>query len=165
MSEQKAFLEQVHIKNFLSLRNVTLPFKPLTVLVGPNASGKSNVLSALELLSNIAAVETPPTVEVIQNRLWAGGTDYITFQLHTKVEETTALYELKLNASTDNRFFSEKLSVNNVQVISITKTTILFSSLTPTNKDNQNQNHLLSKSDVSSKMEIFLIKSFSCRIS
>ncbi len=28
MSEQKAFLEKVHIKNFLSLRNVTLPLKP-----------------------------------------------------------------------------------------------------------------------------------------
>ena len=25
MSEQKAFLEKIHIKNFLSLRNVTLP--------------------------------------------------------------------------------------------------------------------------------------------
>ena len=39
MSEQKAFLEKIHIKNFLSLRNVTLPLKPLTVLVGPTASG------------------------------------------------------------------------------------------------------------------------------
>ena len=28
MSEQKAFLEKVHIKKFLSLRNVTLPLKP-----------------------------------------------------------------------------------------------------------------------------------------
>ncbi|MCG8620752.1 MAG: ATP-binding protein, partial [Proteobacteria bacterium] len=47
MSEQKAFLEKVHIKNYRSLRNVTLPLKPLTVLVGPNASGKSNVLESL----------------------------------------------------------------------------------------------------------------------
>ena len=38
MSEQKTFLEKVHIKNYRSLRNVTLPLKPLTVLVGPNAS-------------------------------------------------------------------------------------------------------------------------------
>ena len=121
MSEQKAFLEKVYIKNFLSLRNVTLLLKPLTVLVGPNASGKSNVLSALKLLNRIAIVETPPTVEVIQNRLWAGGTDNITFQLHARVEEIPVLYELKLKASTDNRFFSEKLSVNDIQVISIQK--------------------------------------------
>ena len=50
MSELKAFLGQVHIENFLSLRDVDLPLKPLTVLVGPNASGKSNVLRALSYL-------------------------------------------------------------------------------------------------------------------
>ena len=50
MSEVKPFLEKVHIKNYRSLRDVELPLKPLTVLVGPNASGKSNVLNALILL-------------------------------------------------------------------------------------------------------------------
>ena len=49
MSKEKTFLEKVHIKNFLSLRNVELPLKPLTVLVGPNASGKSNILECLNL--------------------------------------------------------------------------------------------------------------------
>ena len=58
MSEAKAFLEEVHIKNYLSLRDVTLPLKHLTVLVGPNASGKSNVLSALNLLN--AMTKTRP---------------------------------------------------------------------------------------------------------
>ncbi len=57
MSERKAFLEKVHIKNFLSLRNVTLPFKPLTVLVGPNASGKSNFLRALSLFMEVISAE------------------------------------------------------------------------------------------------------------
>ena len=121
MFEQKAFLEKVHIKNYLSLRNVTLPLKPLTVIVGPNASGKSNVLSALRLLNRIVVVETPPTIEVIQNRFWAGETDYITLQLHVKAKNTPVLYELKLKATIDNRFFSEKLSVNDVPVISIQK--------------------------------------------
>ena len=51
MSKEKTFLEKVHIKNFLSLRDVELPLKPLTVLVGPNASGKSNILNALRLLN------------------------------------------------------------------------------------------------------------------
>ena len=41
---------------------------------------------------------------------------------------------------------------------------IIFRRWLSTNKDNQNQNHLLSKSDVSSKMEIFPTQSFSCRI-
>lgn len=39
------------IKNFLSLRNVSIKFDNLNVLIGPNASGKSNVIKALEFVS------------------------------------------------------------------------------------------------------------------
>ena len=94
MSEQKAFLEQIHIENYRSLRNVTLPIKPLTVLVGPNASGKSNTLKALQLFNGILHIETPPTtLDFIQERVWAGGADHITCELHAKVkEETSAIY-------------------------------------------------------------------------
>ena len=49
MSEQKAFLEKVHIKNYLSLRNVTLPLKPLTVLVGPKCQWKIECLECFEI--------------------------------------------------------------------------------------------------------------------
>ena len=56
MSKEKVFLEKIHIKNFLSLRDVGLPLKPLTVLVGPNASGKSNILNALGLLNRMMMV-------------------------------------------------------------------------------------------------------------
>ncbi|MYB95242.1 AAA family ATPase [Candidatus Poribacteria bacterium] len=119
MSEQKAFLKKVHIKNFLSLRNVTLPLKPLTVLVGPNASGKSNILSALRLLKQTIIVEEPPTVKVIQNCLWAGQPNPVTFQLHSEIENNPVLYDLKLRSETERRFFSEKLFVKNVKIISL----------------------------------------------
>jgi len=42
-SQESTFLEKVHINNFLSLHDVEFALKPLTVLVGANASGKSNV--------------------------------------------------------------------------------------------------------------------------
>lgn len=119
MSEGKAFLEKVHIKNFLSLRNVELPLKPLTVLVGPNASGKSNVLSALSLLNKLMIAEKLPPVEFIQDLLWAGDANRIAFELHAQVEETPTQYELKLKAAADNPFVAEKLLVNNIQVIEI----------------------------------------------
>ena len=64
MSEQKALLEKVHIKNYRSLRNITLPLKPLTVLVGPNASGKSNVLSALDLFNKMMSAENCPQLNL-----------------------------------------------------------------------------------------------------
>ena len=119
MSKEKVFLEKVHIKNFLSLRNVELPLKPLTVLVGPNASGKSNILNALSLLNEMMKKEELPPVEYIRDHLWAGEANHISFQLHAKVEEFPALYELKLKAETDNPFIAEELSVSSVKVISI----------------------------------------------
>ncbi len=119
MSKEKAFLEKVHIKNFLSLRDVELPLKPLTVLVGPNASGKSNILNALRLLNKVITAEELPPVEFIQDRLWAGEANQITFQLQAKVEETPTLYKLKLKAEVNNPFVAEELLVKSVKVISI----------------------------------------------
>ena len=119
MPEQKAFLEKVHIKNFLSLRNVTLPFKPLTVLVGPNASGKSNILDAFQFLNEIIAHEPVPSVEEIQDFLWAGEANSITFQLQAKVENALTQYEVDVKAEVDKPFVTEKLLINSLEVISI----------------------------------------------
>ena len=98
MSEQKAFLEKIHVKNYRSLRNVPLPFKPLTVLVGPNASGKSNTLNALRLFHWIL----PTTVNFIQDRVWAGGADHITCQLHVEVKKKASVYKLEFKATSNN---------------------------------------------------------------
>lgn len=119
MSEHKAFLEKLHIKNFLSLRNVTLPLKPLTVLVGPNASGKSNVLNALRFFKRMVIDKTLPQDKQIQDSLWAGKASCITFQLGTKVEGTQTEYRLVLKAETDSPIDVEELSINGVNVISI----------------------------------------------
>lgn len=40
-------LESVHISNFRSLKDVTVTFDGLTVLIGANSSGKTSVLEAL----------------------------------------------------------------------------------------------------------------------
>ena len=119
MSEQKAFLEKVHIKNYLSLRNVELPLKPLTILVGPNASGKSNVLSALRLFNWLILVEELPPTEAIQDLFWAGKASRITFALKTNVERTSAVYKLDLKAEHSNLLVDEELRVEDVKVISI----------------------------------------------
>ena len=52
-------IRRVFIRGYKSLRDVDISLKPLTVIVGPNASGKSNLLDALGLLSGIV---TSPTI-------------------------------------------------------------------------------------------------------
>jgi AAA15 family ATPase/GTPase len=42
-----AMLERFTVKNFKSFREATLSLRPLTVLIGANASGKTNLLEAL----------------------------------------------------------------------------------------------------------------------
>ena len=119
MSEKQTFLKSVHIENYLSLRDVALPLQPLTVLVGPNASGKSNILRALSLLNQMMTFEVLPPVEFIQDSLWAGEANHITFQLQAEAKETPTVYKLNLKVEANNRSVAEELLVNDVQVISI----------------------------------------------
>lgn len=51
-------LNRIHIKGYKSLRDVEVRLKPLSVLFGPNAAGKSNFLDALQLLSKIVSSRT-----------------------------------------------------------------------------------------------------------
>jgi predicted ATPase len=119
MSELKSYLEKVRIRNFLSLREVELPLKPLTILVGPNSSGKSNILAALGLLKDMMTNEEPPPVDVIEDRIWAGGADSIQLEFEAKIEGRTACYSVELRPEADNQIFREALIINGVRVISV----------------------------------------------
>lgn len=119
MSERNALLEKIHIKNFLSLRDVKLAFKPLTVLVGPNASGKSNTLAALYHLNRMMIDDRSYSDELSKDTLWTGEAREITFQLRTKVKAHQTFYHLEVKPKTDFPFYAEYLSVDNVKVISI----------------------------------------------
>jgi len=51
-------LKRIHIKGYKSLVDAEVELKPLAVLFGPNAAGKSNFLDALQLLSRITCSRT-----------------------------------------------------------------------------------------------------------
>jgi predicted ATPase len=54
-------LKKLILENWKSFRYAELPLDPLTVLIGTNASGKSNVVEALEFLQRIANGENIET--------------------------------------------------------------------------------------------------------
>lgn len=53
------FIQNVHVRNFRSILDESLPCDSLTALVGRNGSGKSSFLSALELFYDVSARVTP----------------------------------------------------------------------------------------------------------
>ena len=52
--EPRPTITKVWAKNFRSIEYAELELGPLTVLVGPNASGKSNLLDVLGFLADAA---------------------------------------------------------------------------------------------------------------
>lgn len=53
-------IQSLSIRNFKALREVDVELRPLTVIVGPNASGKSSILQAIALLSSRLNRSQPP---------------------------------------------------------------------------------------------------------
>ena len=45
-------IRQVYVENFRSIHRITVPAKPLSIFVGKNDCGKSNILRALNLFFN-----------------------------------------------------------------------------------------------------------------
>lgn len=45
---------QLRLKRFKSFADASMPVEPITILIGANASGKSNVIDGLQILSGLA---------------------------------------------------------------------------------------------------------------
>lgn len=117
-TKKTVFLEEVHIKNFLSLRDVVLPLKSLTVLVGPNASGKSNILRALWHLTAMMNMGDLPT-DFMQESIWAGKSTEIRFRIGVKIGEVLADYKLELDVTDKTQINVEELIIDKLKVISV----------------------------------------------
>ena len=51
-------IRRVHVEGYKTLERLDVRLRPLTVIFGPNAAGKSNFLDALQLLSQVATART-----------------------------------------------------------------------------------------------------------
>ncbi|WP_434740283.1 AAA family ATPase [Micromonospora sp. SH-82] len=64
----------VEVENFRSLRKVTLPLRPLNVLVGPNGAGKTNLLDVFRFLADVIGTDLQPALDL------RGGFDEVAFR-------------------------------------------------------------------------------------
>jgi predicted ATPase len=68
-------LRELRVSGYRSLRSLTLPFAPVTVVLGPNGVGKTNLYSALQLLSAAAGGSLAQALLAqggLPSALWAG---------------------------------------------------------------------------------------------
>ena len=66
-------IRSLHVERFKALRDVTVNFTPLTVLIGQNDSGKTSVLEALRMLYETTqrlATEVFSGVHTVENLAW-----------------------------------------------------------------------------------------------
>jgi predicted ATPase len=119
--ENNSILKQLDLKNFLSLHEVSIPLRPLTVLAGPNASGKSNILRALHLLKVLMVTENLPDSPQIQSLLWAGtpATGQIDLKIIGNLDQSPVIYQIGLQTHSDRPIALEELRVNNLKVIAV----------------------------------------------
>ncbi|MEO3972469.1 AAA family ATPase [Streptomyces sp. CAU 1734] len=86
-------LLELHVENFRSLRDVTIPLGPLTVLVGPNGVGKSNVLKVFDFLAAIIRTDLQPALDerggFDEVAFWGGEKPPTSMVIHLKADWTT----------------------------------------------------------------------------
>ena len=93
-------ISSVHIRNFLSYTDVTIPLGPLTVIIGENLSGKTNILRALQwCLLNTGTWSEDPYRDSIRRQLDDGS---LADEVSVTVEFSDGLSIERRRSSPDN---------------------------------------------------------------
>lgn len=129
-------LKKLILENWKSFRYAELPLDPLTVLIGTNASGKSNLLEALEFLKRIANGENIETALVGDKNLPSirGGVELAArkgvneFTLKVLVSDKNQpidyLYTLKIQTLPDCEILKEYIKTEDIDSMNLKKFTI-----------------------------------------
>jgi len=94
-------LKQLHLKNWRSLRDVTIDFTPITVFIGANSSGKTNIIDALKFRRSAARNGLRQAIS-----RWNLSSEVLTQGTFEKSVELSLLY-----IASDGQEFPNKLKV------------------------------------------------------
>lgn len=129
-------LTELKLISFKSFADQTIKFGPATLLIGANASGKSNVLDALRFV--LGVVQGIPVAEVLQGRweggreVWNGirggaaevghrGDERFIIQGFWHVDDESFLYTVAISLNPEPLLFAEELQINDTQIFSTHK--------------------------------------------
>ena len=76
-------IHEVTASNFLGFKNVTVRLNSLTVLVGPNGTGKTNFLRIFQFLGDVARRDLPPAIDQL------GGVSQLRFRQDPPLPQVT----------------------------------------------------------------------------
>ena len=108
-------ISSIHIEGFKSIREMTLPLRPINILIGANGAGKSNFISFFKLLNNLyeKRLENYSLRKGVENLLYFGSktTQHIYFKI--TFSDINA-YECQLSPSAGGTLFidNENISFN-----------------------------------------------------
>ncbi len=133
-----------HFKDFKSFRDAEIDlFRPLTILIGPNGSGKTNALEAIEILSTIASGQPLHEIADLGKRAalnvrgglqacvrYGGETFTLSFRSNTKWQSRKRgiRYSVSVKPRPEPRIFSESLGLTGDDATSADDT-MLFETL------------------------------------
>ncbi|HEU4965796.1 MAG TPA: AAA family ATPase [Bacilli bacterium] len=124
-------LKEIRFKNWKSFKDATLYIDPLTVLIGTNASGKSNVVDGLEFLYRVfngmvveeALNGTPTSPGIRGGAEWAARKQGNTFTIDVIVDgenQKEYVYRLTIQTEPNVIVLSESLISRNVEDDTVT---------------------------------------------
>lgn len=91
----KMYIKKMHIKNFKSYVDQEISFERMSVIVGSNASGKSNIIDAFRFIKNIIEYGLVDAISL------AGGTEYLLNSTIGREEPLYFSFETDMDAEMD----------------------------------------------------------------
>ena len=108
------------IKNFKSLEDIELDFRDLTIIVGANATGKSNCLKALEFLKELLDRKSFPKAKIIRNKYLRKNNNGLSMDINLQEKNIPINYRIDISINERNFcFVKEVLEIDNKKIIDI----------------------------------------------